>query len=105
MQLDVSASGIELAVREGFQSVEHIKRYTTLGLATDQGKTSNINALGILSDVLGVTIPDIGTTTFRPPYTPVPMGAFAGHHRQRDYEPFRYSPVYDWAEANGATRA
>ena len=73
-QNDVTAADLELAVRENFRSVEHIKRYTTLGMATDQGKTSNINALGILSDVLGVTIPEIGTTTFRRP-TPRPPSA------------------------------
>ncbi len=69
-QNDVTASDIKLAVREGYHSVEHVKRYTTNGMATDQGKMSNINALGILSDQLGKPIPDVGTTTFRYPYTP-----------------------------------
>src|SRR5690606_29425869 len=70
-QNDVTAADLELAAREGYRSVEHFKRYTTLGMATDQGKTSNINALGVMSDVLDDPIPKIGTTTFRPPYTPV----------------------------------
>ena len=69
-QNDVTASDIKLAVREGYHSVEHVKRYTTTGMATDQGKTSNINALAILAEQLGEAIPEVGTTTFRMPYTP-----------------------------------
>ena len=103
LQNDATVKDVGLAAQEGFRSVEHMKRYTTLGMATDQGKTSNVNGLALLAAATGREISAVGTTTFRPPYTPVPMGAFAGHHRQRDYEPFRYSPVYDWAEANGAT--
>jgi sarcosine oxidase subunit alpha len=77
-QNDVTASDIKLAVREGYHSVEHVKRYTTNGMATDQGKMSNINALGILSDQLGKPIPEVGTTTFRYPYTPTTFGTIAG---------------------------
>ena len=101
-QNDVTAADLELAVRENFRSVEHIKRYTTLGMATDQGKTSNINALGILSDVLGVTIPEIGTTTFRPPYTPTTFGAIAGREPGDFLDVARVTPMHDWHEANGA---
>ena len=89
-------------MRENFRSVEHIKRYTTLGMATDQGKTSNINALGILSDVLGVTIPDIGTTTFRPPYTPTTFGAIAGREPGDFLDVARVTPMHDWHVDNGA---
>ena len=69
-QNDVTAADIQLAAREGYQSVEHLKRYTTTGMATDQGKTSNLNALAIMAGIQGVSIPEVGTTTFRPPYTP-----------------------------------
>ncbi|MBZ0216126.1 MAG: hypothetical protein K8F25_06220, partial [Fimbriimonadaceae bacterium] len=101
-QNDVVASGLELAVREGYRSVEHVKRYTTLGMATDQGKTSNINALGILSNALDKPIPEIGTTTFRPPYTPVSFGAIAGLEAKDLFQAVRQSPVSSWHHANGA---
>ena len=101
-QNDVTAADLQLAVRENFRSVEHIKRYTTLGMATDQGKTSNINALGILSDVLGVTIPEIGTTTFRPPYTPTTFGAIAGREPGDFLDVARVTPMHDWHVNNGA---
>ena len=101
-QNDVTAADLELAVRENFRSVEHIKRYTTLGMATDQGKTSNINALGILSDVMGLEIPEIGTTTFRPPYTPTTFGAIAGREPGRFLDVERVTPMHDWHVANGA---
>ncbi len=77
-QGDVTLKDIKLAHREGYNSVEHLKRYTTLGMGTDQGKTSNINALAIMAALREVTIPEAGTTTFRPPYAPVAMGALAG---------------------------
>lgn len=79
LQNDVTAGDVALAARENFRSVEHLKRYTTLGMASDQGKTSNVNGIGILSDLLGRPIPEIGTTRFRPPYDPVTLGVFAGH--------------------------
>ena len=74
----MTVKDIELAVREGFESIEHVKRYTTTGMATDQGKTSNMNALGLVAEVLGRPVPEVGTTTFRPPYTPVTFAALAG---------------------------
>ena len=77
-QNDVKVTDVQLAAREGYESVEHAKRYTTLGMATDQGKLSNINGLAILSDALGQAIPQTGTTTFRPPYTPISLSAIAG---------------------------
>ena len=77
-QNDVTAADLELAQREGYESVEHTKRYTTFGMATDQGKTSNLNGLGVLSEATGKTIPEIGVTTFRPPYTPFSFGSIAG---------------------------
>ena len=96
------AKDIRLAVREGFRSVEHIKRYTTNGMATDQGKTSNINGLAIAADALKRPAPTVGLTTFRPPYTPTTFGAFAGYNRGDLFEVTRRTPVDPWAEANGA---
>ena len=101
-QNDVKVSDIQLAAREGFESVEHAKRYTTLGMATDQGKLSNINGLAILSDALGQPIPQTGTTTFRPPYTPISMAAIAGEARGELFQPIRRTPLHDWHEAQGA---
>ncbi len=101
-QNDVKVADVELAAREGFESVEHAKRYTTLGMATDQGKLSNINGLAVLSQALGDAIPQVGTTTFRPPYTPISMGAIAGEARGALFQPVRRTPIYDWHEANGA---
>jgi len=101
-QNDVKVSDIQLAAQEGYASVEHAKRYTTLGMATDQGKLSNINGLAILSDALGQPIPQTGTTTFRPPYTPISLGAIAGEARGEVFQPLRKTPVYDWHAANGA---
>ncbi len=103
LQNDVTVKDIKLANTEGFRSVELLKRYTTLGMATDQGKTSNIPALAILAEASGKTIPETGTTIFRPPYTPVPLGALAGRARGKDFRPFRLTPSHKWAEQNGAT--
>ena len=102
LQHDVTADDIALAHREGFGAVEHLKRYTTLGMATDQGKTSNVPALGIMAALAGRAIPEVGTTTFRPPYTPVAIGALTGHHRGTDYRPTRRTPTHGWAERQGA---
>ena len=101
-QNDVKVSDVQLAAREGYESVEHTKRYTTLGMATDQGKLSNINGLAILADSLDEDIPQVGTTTFRPPYTPISMGAIAGEARGSLFQPLRRTPLHDWHEANGA---
>ncbi|WP_306007096.1 sarcosine oxidase subunit alpha family protein [Aquicoccus porphyridii] len=101
-QNDVKVSDVQLAAREGYESVEHTKRYTTLGMATDQGKLSNINGLAILSDTLGRPIPQTGTTTFRPPYTPISMGAIAGEARGEIFQPLRRTPMHDWHEEQGA---
>ena len=102
LQNDVTAKDLHVAVQEGFRSIEHIKRYTTTGMATDQGKTSNLNALAQISGILGRSIPDIGHTTFRPPYTPVTFGAFAGISRGDLFEPVRQTPIHEWAVAHGA---
>jgi sarcosine oxidase subunit alpha len=98
-QNDVKVSDVQLAAREGYESVEHTKRYTTLGMATDQGKLSNINGLAILSDALNQPIPQTGTTTFRPPYTPISMGAIAGEARGEVFQPLRRTPIQDWHDA------
>ena len=101
-QNDVTAKDIHAAVQEGFQSIEHVKRYTTTGMATDQGKTSNINALGIVAGALELAPQDVGTTTFRPPYTPTTFGAFAGQARGALFDPMRITPIHDWAVSAGA---
>jgi len=102
-QNDVTASDVSLAAREGYQSVEHLKRYTTTGMGTDQGKTSNINALAILADALGNEIPAVGTTTFRMPYTPSNIGAIAGRDIGDLFDPVRLTRMDDWHRAHGAT--
>jgi sarcosine oxidase subunit alpha len=101
-QNDVSVADLELAQREGYVSVEHTKRYTTLGMATDQGKTSNINGLGILAEATGRAIPAIGVTTFRPPYTPLAFGAIAGAHVGELFVPVRRTAAFDWQIEHGA---
>ncbi|MEM9394540.1 MAG: sarcosine oxidase subunit alpha family protein [Pseudomonadota bacterium] len=101
-QNDVKVSDVQLAAREGFESVEHAKRYTTLGMATDQGKLSNINGLAVLANALDDAIPNVGTTTFRPPYTPISMGAIAGEARGALFQPVRKTPLHAWHDANGA---
>ncbi|MEO0342242.1 MAG: sarcosine oxidase subunit alpha family protein [Pseudomonadota bacterium] len=100
-QNDVKVTDVQLAAREGFESVEHTKRYTTLGMATDQGKLSNINGLAVLADSLNKDIPQVGTTTFRPPYHPISMGSLAGDARGELFKPIRKSPMHDWIDANG----
>jgi methylglutamate dehydrogenase subunit C len=102
-QNDVTRADVALAVREGFHSVELLKRYTTLGMATDQGKTSNLNGHAIVASLTGRTIPEAGTTTSRPPYTPVALGAFAGPHRGKHFQPTRLTAAHGWARARGAT--
>jgi sarcosine oxidase, subunit alpha len=101
-QNDVTAKDIKLAVREGFTSIEHVKRYTTTGMATDQGKTSNMNVMGLVAGQLGHEIPSVGTTTFRLPYTPTSFGAIAGPNRGDLFEPARLTPMHDWAASQGA---
>jgi sarcosine oxidase subunit alpha len=101
-QHDVTTKDLALATREGFQSIEHVKRYTTTGMATDQGKTSNLNAMAIVAQQLKVPIPQVGLTTFRMPYTPVSFGSFAGISRGDLFDPVRTTPMHDWAAARGA---
>ena len=101
-QNDVTAKDLRLALREGYVSVEHVKRYTTTGMATDQGKTGNVNALGIVAETMGRTVPEVGVTTFRPPYTPVTFGAVAGRGVKALYAPIRRTPMHGWAEGHGA---
>ena len=101
-QNDVTSRDLALAAREGFRSIEHVKRYTTTGMATDQGKTSNINALAIVARELDKAMPQVGLTTFRMPYTPVSFGSFAGFARGELFDPVRNTPMHDWAARNGA---
>ncbi|HLI11561.1 MAG TPA: sarcosine oxidase subunit alpha [Alphaproteobacteria bacterium] len=102
LQNDVTAADIRMAAREGLRSVEHVKRYTTAGMGTDQGKTSNVNALAILAEATGASIPDVGTTTFRPPYTPVSYGALAGRDVGKLADPVRTTPMHPWHVRQGA---
>ena len=102
LQNDVTAGDLELAAREGYRSVEHVKRYTTLGMGTDQGKTSNLNGIAVLAGALDKPVPDVGITTYRPPYTPVTIGALAGRETGRFLAPRRRTPMQDWHEQNGA---
>jgi sarcosine oxidase subunit alpha len=101
-QNDVTTRDLALAAREGFVSIEHIKRYTTTGMATDQGKTSNMNALAIVADGLARPLPEVGLTTFRMPYTPVTFGALAGYDRGELFDPVRTTPMHEWARRNAA---
>ena len=101
-QNDVTVKDVHLAHQENFVSVEHLKRYTTLGMATDQGKTSNMGGLAIIAELTGKAIPEVGTTVFRPPYTPTAIGAFAGRDRGTAFRPTRKTPSHAWAEEQGA---
>lgn len=102
MQNDVTAAGIEQSTREGFESIEHVKRYNALGFGTDQGKTANVNGMAIVAKALDKSIPEVGTTVFRPNYTPVTMGAVAGAHVREHFDPERYTPMHDWHVSRGA---
>ena len=102
-QNDVTVKDIKLAQQENFTSVEHMKRYTTLGMATDQGKTGNVIGLAIMAELTGRTIPQTGTTIYRPPYTPVALGALAGRSRGREFKPYRLTPSHHWAAEQKAT--
>ncbi len=100
-QNDVKVSDVRLAAQEGYESVEHTKRYTTLGMATDQGKLSNINGLAVLADSLNADIPNVGTTTFRPPYHPISLGSIAGDAHNELFKPIRKTPMHQWIDENG----
>jgi sarcosine oxidase subunit alpha len=101
-QNDVTAKDIALATREGFRSIEHVKRYTTTGMATDQGKTSNLNALAIAAAAIQAPVPQVGLTTFRMPYTPTSFGVLAGYSRADLFDPVRTTPMHERAVAAGA---
>ncbi|MBL6455051.1 sarcosine oxidase subunit alpha family protein [Belnapia sp. T6] len=101
-QNDVTTADIALAVREGFRSIEHVKRYTTTGMATDQGKAGGLMGLAVAAAAQGVDLPELGLTTFRPPTMPVNFGTLAGRHRGPLFEPLRTAPLHGWAGARGA---
>ncbi len=103
LQNDVTVKDVKLAHMESFRSVEHVKRYTTLGMATDQGRTANVPAISIVADLEGKPMSQTGTTVFRPPFTPVAIGAFAGRSRGRNFRPCRLTPSHRWAQENGAS--
>jgi len=102
LQNDVTTKDIAIARAEGFTAAEHMKRYTTLGMATDQGKTANVLGLAVMAELQGQSIADTGTTIFRPPYTPVSIGAMAGRSRGTQFRPIRHTPSHQWAAENGA---
>ncbi|MEO6609074.1 MAG: sarcosine oxidase subunit alpha family protein [Aestuariivirga sp.] len=102
-QNDVTAKDIKQAHQEGYVSVEHLKRYTTLGMGTDQGKTSNVNALAMMASLRGMKVEEAGTTTFRPPFAPLTVGALVGRSVGQHFRPTRRSPLHHWHEKNGAT--
>jgi methylglutamate dehydrogenase subunit C len=102
-QNDVTTRDLELAHEEGYESLEHLKRYTTLGMGTDQGKTSNLAAAQLMAGLRGIDVQIAGITTYRPPYTPVSVGALAGRHIGAHFRPTRRTPMHDWHLANGAT--
>ena len=102
IQDDVTVGDVGLAAREGYVSVEHLKRYTTLGMGTDQGKTANVNGLALMAEQRGVAIPAVGTTTFRPPYTPVTIGVLAGRETGRHFAPTRRTAMHEWHVEQGA---
>ena len=101
-QNDTSVADVRLAVREGYRNVEHVKRYTALGFGTDQGKLGNINGMAIVAETLGKAIPEVGTTTFRPAYTPVTFGTLAGENTGELFDPTRTTALHDWHRAQGA---
>jgi sarcosine oxidase subunit alpha len=101
-QNDVTAADVHLAHREGYVSVEHLKRYTTMGMGTDQGKTSNVNALAIMASLQNASIPETGTTTFRPPWIPTGFGAIAGRNVGEFMDPARLTAMHDWHVEHGA---
>ena len=101
-QNDVSVSDIEVALREGYRSIEHVKRYTTLGMATDQGRTSNLNGLQLVANVEKKIVPQVGHTTFRPPFTPITIGTIVGREVDMEYMPTRKTPMHSWHEKNNA---
>ncbi len=103
LQNDVTSKDILQSYKEGFKSVEHVKRYTTLGMATDQGKNSNVLGIALLAFYSKKTIAETGTTIFRPPYTPIPIGALGAKSKGQDFKPFRLTPSHNWAAENGAT--
>ena len=102
LQHDVAMDSVALALREGYDSIEHLKRYTTLGMAIDQGKTASVNGLAVVAQMLGRPIDAVGTTTFRPPYRPVAIGALAGPETGQHFKPIRRSPMHDWHTRHGA---
>jgi len=103
MQNDVTVKDIKLAHQENMRPVEHLKRWTTLGMATDQGKTANVTALAVMAELTGKSIPATGTTIFRPPYTPVSLSVLGGGDTGAHFRPYRLTPTHHWAEAEGAT--
>jgi len=102
LQNDTSVADIAMAVRENYRSIEHVKRYTLLGFGTDQGKLGNVNGIGIVAHLLNCEIPQVGTTTYRPAYSPVAFGALAGRDVGTLFDPVRKTPFHEWNTQAGA---
>ena len=102
LQTDTTVADIAVSAREGYELIEHVKRYTTLGMGTDQGRTGAVNGIGALAEILDRPIPEIGTTTFRQPYTPVTFGAMAGRDLGELFDPVRKTAMHDWHVQAGA---
>jgi sarcosine oxidase subunit alpha len=102
LQNDVTIDDVRLAAQENYRSVEHLKRYTTTGMGTDQGKTSNINALVLMGEQTQRAPPAVGTTKFRPPFAPITMGALVGRRVGSLYRPLKHTPAQAWHEQRGA---
>jgi sarcosine oxidase subunit alpha len=103
LQNDTTVTDIAMALRENYQSIEHVKRYTLLGFGTEQGKLGNVNGIGIVAQILRTEIPSVGTTTFRPAYNPVTFGALAGRDVGSLFDPIRKTPIHEWHVEAGAT--
>jgi sarcosine oxidase subunit alpha len=102
LERDATVADLRRALGAGLTSVEHVKRYTTIGTGSDQGKTANVNAIRVVAELLGVHPGEVGTTTFRPPYVPVPFALLAGRNRGALFDPVRESPIHPWHRAAGA---
>lgn len=102
IQNDVTLADVRLALREGYDSIEHVKRYTTAGMGFDQGKTGNLNVIGVVADIRGVTPGEVGTTKFRSPCVPIEFGALTGTREESVYLPYRHTPITRWHQEHGA---
>jgi len=102
LERDATVADVRRAIRAGLRSVEHVKRYTSIGTGSDQGKLGNVNAIRVAAELLEVHPGELGTTTFRPPYVPVSFALLAGRNRGPLYDPVRVTPIHPWHVVHGA---